>query len=52
MKQYFRVMLGSKSVYSQPCFDGNFIGADYDIHQESIPSICSFTFPRKTNVGG
>jgi restriction system protein len=34
MKQYFRVMLGSKSVYFQQCFEGNFIGADYDIHQD------------------
>jgi restriction system protein len=34
MKGYYRVMLGSKSIYFQQCFDGNFIGADYDIHQD------------------
>ena len=34
MKNYYRVMLGRKSVCAQPCFDGNFIGADYGIHED------------------
>lgn len=34
MKDYFRIMLGPKSVYAQECFSGNFIGADFDIHQD------------------
>jgi len=28
---YHRVMLGRKSVYAQECFDGNYIGADFDL---------------------
>ncbi len=32
MKNYFKIMLGSKSKYADECFVGNFIGADYDIH--------------------
>ena len=34
MKQYIRVMLGKKSVYAKECFEGNFIGADFDIHED------------------
>jgi restriction system protein len=34
MKSYFRVILGAKSVYAKECYDGNFIGADYDIIQD------------------
>ena len=26
MKNYYRVMLGQKSVYAEECFTGNFIG--------------------------
>lgn len=32
MKRYIRVMLGAKSIYANECYEGNFIGADYDIH--------------------
>jgi restriction system protein len=31
MKNYYRVMLGRKSIYAEECFAGNFIGADFDI---------------------
>jgi restriction system protein len=31
MKNYYRVMLGSKSKYADECFKGNFIGADLGI---------------------
>ena len=31
MKQYYRIMLGSKSKYAEDCHKGNFIGADYGI---------------------
>ena len=31
MKNYYRIMLGRKSIYAQQCFDGGFIGADFDI---------------------
>jgi len=34
MKSYFRVILGAKSVYAKECYDGNFIGAHYDINQD------------------
>lgn len=33
MKNYYRVMLGQKSIYAQECFSGNFIGADFGINQ-------------------
>jgi restriction system protein len=29
MKNYYRIMLGRKSVYFEDCFNGNFIGADF-----------------------
>jgi len=34
MKQYMRVMLGAKSVFSKQCYDEGFIGADYDINED------------------
>lgn len=34
MRNYFRVMLGKKSVYAQACLDGNFIGTDFEINQD------------------
>lgn len=34
MVNYFRVMLGRKSVHAADCFSGNFIGADFGIHQD------------------
>jgi len=34
MKKYVRVMLGSKSIYAKECYDGSFIGADFDIHED------------------
>jgi restriction system protein len=34
MKNYHRVMLGQKSVHAEECFAGNFIGADFGIHQD------------------
>jgi restriction system protein len=34
MKSYFRVILGAKSAYAKECYDGNFIGAHYGIHQD------------------
>jgi restriction system protein len=34
MKNYYQVRLGEKSVYAEKCFAGNFIGTDYDIHQD------------------
>ena len=33
MKSYYRVMLGQKSVHADECIAGNFIGTDFDIHQ-------------------
>lgn len=32
MKNYYKMMLGSKSKFAQDCFNGGFIGADYNIH--------------------
>ena len=34
MTSYYRVMLGRKSMHAQTCLDGNFIGADFNIHQD------------------
>jgi len=34
MKSYYRVILGAKSAYAKECYDGNFIGANYDINQD------------------
>lgn len=34
MKSYYRVILGAKSVFAKECYDGNFIGAHYDINQD------------------
>lgn len=34
MRNYYRVMLGSKSVHAEECFAGNFIGTDFGIHQD------------------
>ena len=34
MKNYYRFMLGRGSVHAAECFSGNFIGADFDIHQD------------------
>ncbi len=33
-KNYYRVMLGRKSVHAAECFAGNFIGTDFGIHQD------------------
>ena len=34
MKTNYRVMLGRKSVHAAECLDGDFIGADYGIHED------------------
>jgi restriction system protein len=34
MKNYYRVMLGAKSAHAAECFEGNFIGTDFDIDQD------------------
>ena len=34
MRNYFKVMLGPKSAYVEECYKGNFIGADYGIHED------------------
>ena len=34
MKNYYRVMLGPKSVHAAECFAGHFIGTDFDINQD------------------
>jgi restriction system protein len=31
MKNYYRIMLGKKSIHAEECFKGNFIGADFGI---------------------
>ena len=33
-KQFFRLMLGAKSVHAADCFQGNFIGCDFGIDQD------------------
>ena len=34
MKNYYRVMLGRKSIYAEECFTGNFIGTDFHVNQD------------------
>lgn len=34
MKNYYRVMLGKKSVFAEQCFAGNFIGTDFSIAED------------------
>jgi predicted Mrr-cat superfamily restriction endonuclease len=34
MKNYYRVMLGQKSVFAEKCFAGGFIGTDFEINQD------------------
>jgi hypothetical protein len=34
MKSYYRVILGAKSAFAKECYDGSFIGANYDINQD------------------
>lgn len=34
MKNYYRIMLGKKSMYADECFKGNFIGAGFDINMD------------------
>lgn len=34
MKNYYRVMLGKGSMYAPECFEGEFIGADFDIDED------------------
>jgi restriction system protein len=34
MKNYYRVMLGKKSIHAEACFAGGFIGADFGIDQD------------------
>jgi restriction system protein len=34
MKNYYRVMLGQKSVHAEECFAGNFIGTDFGINED------------------
>jgi restriction system protein len=34
MRKYIRLMLGARSIHIDECLKGNFIGADFDIHQD------------------
>jgi restriction system protein len=34
MKNYYRIMLGRKSIHAEECFTGNFIGTDFGIAQD------------------
>lgn len=34
MKTYTRVMLGKQSAHAEACFAGNFVGADYGLHED------------------
>ena len=34
MKNYYRIMLGTKSVYAKECFAGTFIGVDFEIPED------------------
>jgi restriction system protein len=64
MKNYYRIMLGQKSIYAKECFQGNFIGADFlmninlsdklpenwrDFNKDLIPEYLSI-HPNKTKI--
>lgn len=34
MKNFYRVMLGRKSIHAKACFDGGFTGTHFDIHED------------------
>ena len=34
MKNYYRVMLGRKSVHAETCFTESFIGTDFEVNQD------------------
>lgn len=34
MKNYYKLMLGQRSLYAEECRQGNFVGADFGIHQD------------------
>ena len=34
MTNYYRIMAGRASIHAQACFDGGFIGTNFDIHQD------------------
>jgi len=34
MRAYYRVILGAGSIYARDCYDGKYIGANYDIDQD------------------
>ncbi len=34
MRNYYRVMLGRKSVHADACFAGGFIGTDFDVTED------------------
>ncbi len=39
MKNYYRVMLGRKSVFAPECFAGGYIGADFAIKEDLSKSL-------------
>jgi restriction system protein len=39
MRQYYKIMLGAKSIYAEECFKGGFIGADYGIRTNLIDEL-------------
>lgn len=38
-KKYNRVMLGRGGQFAEECFKGNYIGADFDIHEDLTPNL-------------
>ena len=34
MRNFYRLMLGRKSIHAESCFNGSFVGTDFDIHQD------------------
>src|SRR5258707_1773304 len=34
MTNYYRIMLGTKSIHADKCLNGNFIGVDFDLHDD------------------
>ena len=34
MRNFYRLMLGRKSIHAESCFNGGFVGTDFDVHHE------------------
>lgn len=41
MRNFYRLMLGEKSVHAKECFAGGFVGVDFGLHQDLTDQVPS-----------